>query len=68
MGGGDDIAVGSYDLSLTWEVPIAMDDTTLIGSLYAQSASSSIQARVSKALMADLFSANPGNVTIDGTW
>lgn len=68
VGGGDSIAVGTYDVHLTWEVPIAMDDTSLIGSLYAQSAATSIQARLATALNAQLFSANPGNVTIDGQW
>lgn len=68
VGGGDSVGVATHDVHLTWEVPIAMDDTSLIGSLYAQSAATSIQARIGTALNADLFSANPANVTIDGTW
>ncbi len=68
VGGGDTIAVGAHDTYLTWEVPIAIDDTSLVGSLYAQSAATSIQAKIKQALNADLFSTNPGNVTIEGTF
>lgn len=68
VGGGGNVAVGTYTLSLTWEVPIAMDDTSLIGALYAQSSATNLQVTISQAANADLFSANPGNVTIAGTW
>lgn len=68
LGGGDTVAVGTYDLYLTWEVPIAMDDTSLIGALYAQSSATNLNVRLGQAINAQLFSANPGNVTIDGTF
>ncbi|MFA5711813.1 hypothetical protein [Mycolicibacterium sp.] len=68
VGGGDTVATGSHDLHLTWEIPIAMDDTTLVGSLYAQSAATNLQVRAAVATMAQMFSANPGNVTLSGQW
>lgn len=68
VGGGDSIAVGTYDLHLTWEVPIAMDDTSLVGALYAQSAATNLSIRLAQAIGADLFSANPGNAAIAGTF
>lgn len=68
VGGGDSVAVGTYNVSLTWEVPIAMDDFTLVGSIYAQSSATNLTTRISQALNTDLFSANPGNVTIAGNW
>jgi hypothetical protein len=68
VGGGNSVAVGTYDLHLTWEVPLAMDDTTLIGSLYAQSSAAALALRITRATNAELFSANPANATITGTW
>lgn len=68
VGGGNSVAVGTYPLYLTWELPIAMDDTTLVGSLFAQSGATNLSVALQTALMADLFSANPGNATITGTW
>lgn len=68
VGGGDSIAVGTYDLSLSWEVPIAMDDTSLIGALYAQSSATNLTVRIGQAINADLFSANPANATLAGTF
>jgi hypothetical protein len=68
VGGGDSVAVAAYPLSLTWEVPIAMDDTSLVGALYAQSGATSLVATIGQALSADLFSANPANAAITGTW
>lgn len=66
VGGGNSVAVGSYDLNLTWEVPIAMDDTSLIGALYAQSSSTNLSIRLAMNTLAELFSANPANATITG--
>lgn len=68
VGGGDSIAVGTYNVHLTWEVPIAMDDTSLVGSLYAQSAATNLSIRLAQATNADLFSANPANATLSGTF
>lgn len=68
VGGGDTIGTGTYTLSLTWEVPIAIDDVTLIGSLYAQSSATNLTVRLSQALNTDLFSANPANATLAGSF
>lgn len=68
VGGGDSVAVGTYGVYLTWEVPIAMDDTSLIGALYAQSSATNLQVTVQQAALADLFSANPANAAITGTF
>lgn len=68
VGGGDSVAVGTYTLYLTYEIPIAVDDMSLIGSLYAQSGYTNLAVRISQALNTDLFSANPANATITGTF
>jgi len=68
VGGGDSIGTGTYTLYLTWEVPIAMDDTSLVGALFAQSSSTHINAVIGQALNTELFTANPGNAAITGTF
>lgn len=68
MGGGNSVGTGTYNLYLTWEVPVAIDQTSLVGSLFAQSPQTNIALNVGQALNSDLFSANPGNATIAGTW
>ena len=67
-GGSSAIAAGSYGLYLTWEVPICVDETTLVGSLYAQSAATQIAVEATQATADQLFSVNPSNVTITGTF
>jgi hypothetical protein len=66
VGGGNSVGTGTYDVHLTWEVPIAVDDTTLVGSLYAQSSQSALSLALTQATNAELFSANPANATLDG--
>jgi hypothetical protein len=68
VAGGGSVATGTYPLYLTWEVPIAMDDVSLVGSLYAQSSATNLTVKLSQALNTDLFSANPANATIAGTF
>lgn len=68
VGGGDSLAVGNYPITLSWEVPVAMDDTSLVGALYAQSSATNLAVRLGQALAADLFSANPANGAITGTF
>jgi hypothetical protein len=68
VGGGGSVAVGTYTLYLTWEVPIAMDDVSLVGSLYAQSSATNLTVKLSQALNSDLFTVNPANATIAGTF
>lgn len=66
LGGGSAIAAGTYDIYLTWETPIATDDTSLVGALYAQSGATNLTVERAVATIAQLFSANPSNVTLSG--
>ena len=68
LGGGNALAANTYPLHLTWEVPVAVDDTSLVGSLYAQSGATNIAIDRAVASLAALFSANPGNATLTGTF
>lgn len=68
VGGGGSVAVGAYTVYLTWEVPIAMDDVSLVGSLYAQSSATNLTVKLTQALNADLFATNPANATLAGSF
>jgi hypothetical protein len=68
VGGGGSIANGTYVVYLTWEVPIAIDDVSLIGSLYAQSSATNLTIRLTQALNSDLFTVIGGTVAIAGTF
>lgn len=68
VGGGNSVGVATHPLYLTWEVPIAMDDTSLVGALYAQSSATNITLDRRVATNTQLFSALPGNVTLSGTF
>lgn len=68
VGGGDSVATGTYNVELTFEVPLGMDDATLIGALYAQSGTTNLQLTGTIASNTELFSANPNNAAITGTW
>lgn len=71
VGGGpggtdlDEIAAGTYPLHLTWEEPIAADESSLVGGLFAQSSAANIRLRRKLAEAADLFGADASLVTLD---
>lgn len=68
IGGGNSVGVGTTNLNVAWWVPISTELVTLTGALYAQSPSTQIQVTVTPGTPAQLFSANPGNATIAGTF
>ncbi|KKM13867.1 hypothetical protein LCGC14_1711880 [marine sediment metagenome] len=64
------ITTGANPITLTWDVPVAIDPVSLIGALYSQSANLTVQARIREAVITDLLTVS-GNATIDsltGTW
>jgi hypothetical protein len=69
-GAGAVIPTGANVLVLTWEMPVAIDPTSLIGSLYSQSANLSVQGRIRQAVTADLLTeaGTAGAPVIAGTW
>lgn len=60
-------AAGTANVQMQWEVPIAMDDTTLIGSLYAQSEATNLTVITQVDAQANLFTISAGTLTITGT-
>lgn len=67
LGGGTSIAIGTYDLELSWEIPIAMDMTSLVGALYMQSSATNLTVALGRAGLAELVN-TPANVAMSGTW
>lgn len=49
-------APGTYNFKLFYKIPIAMDDTTLVGALYAQSEATNLTLKISTGNLADLGS------------
>jgi hypothetical protein len=58
---------GTYAFKLVYKVPIAMDDTTLVGALYAQSEATNLTYKISTQALADLGSFTGTAPTITGT-
>jgi len=59
---------GSEDFRLCYKIPVAMDDTTLVGALYAQSEATNLTYKVSTAALADLFDLTGSpDITISAT-
>lgn len=54
-GGGTALAAGTYPVEIRWEVPIAVDQTSLVASLYAQSSSSNISIKLAQELISNLI-------------
>lgn len=69
-GGGSALAAGTYPISITYDVPIAIEQTSLIASLFLQSNSSSVEVNVTQAPMSDLVEAGGTTSlwTLTGTW
>jgi len=58
------VATANSPFTLVYEIPIAMDDTTLVGSLYAQSEATNLTYRLQTATSADLFNITAGTLTL----
>lgn len=65
--GGSTIAAGTYPVHLTYEQPVATDESQLIGALFAQSSAANISIRRQVAALTDLFSAGAADVTLNLT-
>jgi hypothetical protein len=58
---------GDYDFKLVYKIPVAMDDTTLVGALYAQSEATNLTYRISTGVLSDLMVVTDSTVTVDAT-
>lgn len=55
------------NFTLQYDVPVAMDDTTLVGSLYAQSEATNLTYRIQTETQANLFTITAGTLAISAT-
>jgi hypothetical protein len=60
-------AAGNAPITIGWDLPIAMDDTTLIGALYAQSEATNLTLTLTSESMANLFAITAGSIALTGT-
>lgn len=67
MGGGSAIAQGSYPLFLSYDLPIAVDQNSLLASLFLQSSSATVQCTVAQESTGNLCT-HAADWTITGTW
>lgn len=70
IGTGLTLAVGNIPVRLTWEIPIAFDETSLVGALLAAGQSMEVALRGRNAALADVCTVNTGGgtTTLTGTW
>ena len=61
------VAATSAAFALYYRIPVAMDDTTLVGALYAQSEATNLVLKVTTGNAADLFNITAGALAIDAT-
>lgn len=59
------IAEGSYDIHLTWEHPVAADESTMVGAIFAQSSAANIVLSRERATAVELFGDDAAEVTLD---
>lgn len=59
---------GTYNMQCVWHIPVAMDPTTLIGGLYAQSESTNLTYYIQVNTQASLFTITGGTVAIAGNF
>lgn len=57
------IGAGTYDVELEWYVPIAFDDITLTGAIFAQTSATALDLELDWAAQSDLFTLT-GNATV----
>lgn len=60
-------AVGSYNIDLTYIIPIAVDQVSLIGSVFGQSQATNVNLEIVWGSQAELFSAFGGAATLTMT-
>ncbi len=61
------VATANSPFVLAYKIPIAMDDTTLVGALYAQSEATNLVLKITTGNAADLFNITAGTLTIAAT-
>ena len=64
----DGSSAGTTQVQIVWHVPVAMDPTTNVGALYAQSESTNLTYYIQCANLSDLFTVTTGTLTMTGNF
>ena len=67
IGAAGTAVAGTYPFTIVIEIPIAMDMTSLTGSLYAQTEATNLTIQLTAEAIANLFTGNTANCTITNT-
>ena len=59
-------ATADHPFTLAYKIPVAMDDTTLVGALYAQSEATNLVLKITTGNSADLFDITAGALSYCG--
>jgi hypothetical protein len=62
------LANGSYNVDLTFPIPIAEDNRALLGAIFLQTSTSDLTLTIDEALLSDLFVASGATITLTGQW
>ncbi|HET9691007.1 MAG TPA: hypothetical protein VFP61_07625 [Acidimicrobiales bacterium] len=70
MGSGGALAPGNYPVYLTYEVPLSVDQVSLVAALFLQSSSANVAGQILQAPMSDLIVAGGTTAlwSISGSW
>lgn len=68
MGAGQNIPIGTTVVSLTWEMPFAMDQSSLVGGVFAQARSLNLLLQGIMAPVAHLITNSTGATAITGNF
>lgn len=65
----DAIAAGTYDVDLTFSIPVAEDERDLVGAIFLQTSTSDLTLAIDETPIGQLFSGGTAtSVTLTGTW
>jgi hypothetical protein len=68
IGGGLNVPVAATPISLTWEIPFAIDQSSLVGGVFAQARSLNLLLQGNQASIAHLITNSTGTTVISGTF
>ena len=66
---GTGIAAGTYDVDLTFPIPVSEDERDLVGAIFLQTATSDLTLTIDETPVSQLFTGGTAtSVTIEGSW
>lgn len=62
------IAAGTYNVDLTFDVPVSEDERDLLGAIFLQTATADLTLTIDETPLGQLFVAGTGTAALSGTW